>query len=163
MNIVIDTCSLINMMNGQVLSEILTLTSCKFYIGNLVYDEVSQVKSQKETIDNSINLGNLILISNDVPLSQFLSLKRKYQLGDGETESIGHCLNHGYQLSSDDFKARTSGGKELIQANVIGSLYLLREAVRQKIVACNDAMSAYTIMKIKGGFLPEIDESYLCK
>ena len=163
MNIVADTCSLINMMNGQVFNEILSLNSHRLYIGNLVYDEVTQVPSQKQMIDDAIQNGDLILITTDVPVLQFLSLKDRYHLGDGETESIGHCTNYNYVLSSDDNKARTCGGKELTSANVVGSLYLLRDAVRQNLVDCNSAMSAYTIMKIKGGFLPEVDETYLCQ
>lgn len=163
MTVVTDTCSLINLINGGVIREILSIPGYVFYIGNIVYDEVTVIQSQKNIIDDLINSGKIIQIIEDVPIHDFKILKKQYGLGDGETESIAHCKNNKYHISSDDQKARICGGKELSETSVIGSLFLLREAVRLKIINCNDAKSAYLLMKIQGGFLPTVDESYLCQ
>lgn len=161
--IVFDSSSIINLINGEVLNDILKLQGYIFYIGNIVLEECSRVQSQKDVIEKYIQEGKIKLIEEDVDLTVFRTLKTKYNLGDGETECIGYCKGTAFKLSSDDGKARRDATTELGASHVTGSIFLLREAVRFQIIECRSAKSAFLFMKIKGGFLPEVADEYFCE
>jgi predicted nucleic acid-binding protein len=163
MELVFDSCALINVINGNALGLILSIPQCQFYIGNLVYDECCMLGTQELMINNSIKEGSLNLIQEDADIYEFTSIKNKYHLGDGESESIIHCKRFNYILLTDDRKARKSGKKELGNNNVKGSLFMLKESVRKKMIGCEDAIQSYKTMIAKGGFLPNIDERFLCE
>ena len=160
--IVFDTCSLVNLVNGRSLNEVLQLPGFQFSIGNIVLDEYSKVESQLNLLKPLLKKGFIRHIEEDVDINLFMQLKQKFQLGDGETESIAHCIQEGFSLSSDDSKARKSATSELGSVRVLGSIHLLRETVKNNIMKCDDAMAAYKIMILKGAFLPKIEKGYFC-
>jgi hypothetical protein len=161
MNVVLDSCSLVNLINGDLVEEIIKIPNCNFLLGQIVYEECCEIESQKLIIDRAIELSKFKLVP-DVDIDQFIQIKQKYQLGDGETESIVNCFNNDFILSSDDLKARQCAVKELGTDRVIGCLYLTRETARNNIITCDEALNAYLIMKVKGGFLPIVDDNYFC-
>jgi predicted nucleic acid-binding protein len=164
MNIILDACTIINLLNGQVLQDILSIPQIGIYIGdNFVDKEISLNLSQKIIVESLIDAQKIVLLESDITLSEFTQLKKRYDLGNGETECIALCKKHGYYVATDDWKARNAAAIELGDSKVIGSLFLLRETVRKKIISCSTAKQSYLLMKQRGGFLPKIDEEYFCK
>jgi predicted nucleic acid-binding protein len=163
MDVVLDACSLINLINGDVLGKILRIPGFTYLIGIIVNEECCEIENQKIIIEDFVRAGLLKIHDKDVELSAFVALKTKYQLGDGETESIALITENGHSISSDDAKARSSALYEVGTSRVIGSLFLLRQAVRDKLMSCDDAKTAFLLMKVKGGFLPNIDDEYFCQ
>lgn len=84
-------------------------------------------------------------------------------LGDGETECILLSnKNSSFIIATDDGTARKSIIKLLGISRLTGSLALLRETYRNTIINCDEVKIYYSIMIIKGGFLPAVDEKILC-
>ncbi|HRI35155.1 MAG TPA: hypothetical protein PLD02_15505 [Saprospiraceae bacterium] len=128
-----------------------------------MYKEVSRVQSQKNKIDDFIESGKIITLDKDLDIHLLSRLYDEYKLGDGETESICICIEESFLICCDDKKARIAAEKELTKPNVMGSLRLLKMAVIDNIIRCNDAESSYSEMLLKGGFLPkDIQHSYFC-
>lgn len=163
MDIVIDACSLINLINGQVLHKILLIPANTFYVGDNLLEQEILNDGQKLLIEAFLIDNKIQLLQSTVTLSEFKILKSRYGLGDGETECMAICKNYNFCIATDDGKARKCSVKELRKGNVIGSLYLLREAVRNDLLTCEEAKEAFTLMKKSGGFLPKIDDNYLCE
>ena len=162
MNLVLDACTIINLINGQVLHKIAQLVGYTLYVSDNLIEQELLNQPQKILAETLMIKKSVTLIQSDVTLSEFILLKERYKLGDGETECIAICKKKNYCIATDDRKARASAINELGQTKVVGSLYLLREAVRTNIFSCTDAVNAYNCMKQKGGFLPDVNEEYLC-
>lgn len=163
MNNVLDACSIINLINGGVLHRIALIPGYKIYIGDHLLEQEILNPAQKIIVESLILNGKLILLESDITLSEFTSLKIKYNLGDGETECIALCKKHDFNIVSDDSKARKSSIKELGTQRVYGSLFILRESVRANLLSCEEAKKVFAMMKIKGGFLPDINDDYFCE
>jgi len=161
MDIVLDACSIINLLNGEVLQKVVSIQGINFYVGEYLYDEEILDVPQKLKVQSLIVNNFISIIESSVSVSQFKALKDTYELGDGETECIAICLNTGYNIATDDKKARESAHTELGD-KVVGSLFLLRESVRTGMLSCDDAKTSFQLMKHKGGFLPKIDLDYFC-
>lgn len=150
-------------MNGDRLQSVLNISYIQYYLGPAVYNEVSRVKSQKNKIDDFIESGKIIKFDKEIDIHLISRLYDEYKLGDGETESICICIEESFLICCDDRKARNASEKELTKSNVIGSLRLLKMAVTNNIIKCNDAENSYFEMLLKGGFLPkDIEHSYFC-
>lgn len=164
-DIALDTCSLVNLMNGNQLDAVLSISNKSFVISPSVYKETTKIPTQKEVIDEYLASGQLRISESELDVSLLSNLYENYNLGDGETESIAICKNNpSTLLCCDDKKARTAAGKEMDSTNIIGSLRLLKIAVGEEIIKCTDAQISYLEMKFKGGFLPKgIDNHYFCK
>lgn len=162
MNIILDSCSIINLINGEVFDKIFSLKNYCFYLGLIVQEECYKEPEQIPIIDLAISSKKLLLIEEDIELSKYKEYKKKYNLGDGETESIISAKDHNMTIASDDNMARKSAIIEIGEENVVGTIYLLREMVRQNLIQCDESIESLLIMKIRGGFLPLIGTDYLC-
>lgn len=162
MKLILDACTIINLINGQALDKVAQMLSYTFYISDFLLEQELLSNSHKIFIEALLLQGKITLITSDTALSEFTGLKSKYNLGDGETECIALCKKHNYSIATDDRKARINAVKELSEDRVVGSLYLLREAVRNNILTCEQGVTSYLLMKAEGGFLPKVDEKYLC-
>jgi predicted nucleic acid-binding protein len=163
-NIVFDSCSLINLINGNQLGAVLKLPGFSFYVGPAVYNEVSKKQSQKEIIDKAIEDQSIFLWKKEINLEFVGRLFLTYNLGDGETESIAMCHEDMLYICCDDRQARSAAAKELTESMVMGSLRLLKMTVEQDIIKCTEAKFCYLEMMLKGGFLPKkIEDNYFCK
>jgi predicted nucleic acid-binding protein len=161
--IIFDTCSLVNLMNGNQLDSILSIREIKFFIGPAVYGEVSKVENQKLIIDNAIEQGRLIEWEGELDFDLLNTIYEEYGLGDGETESIAIAISKACSICCDDKKARNAAKNELSQSIIIGSLGMLKMAVMDNIIKCTDATLSYLEMILKGGFLPkDLDGNYFC-
>jgi predicted nucleic acid-binding protein len=63
-------------------------------------------------------------------------------------------------VCSDDAKARKSAQNELGENRVAGTLFLLRECVKNGVLTSESALVAYEQMRAKGAFLPDLPEDY---
>lgn len=97
---------------------------------------------------------------NYVPASVYLELLGRHQLGPGETECLCAAMVYGWSVCCDDRRARRILAAELGEERLCGSIGLLREAVRDGLTTREEALAAYEQMKSRGGFLPDIDESF---
>lgn len=121
MEIVLDACSIINLINGDVLQKVILLNDKRFYVGEYLYDEEILDISQKLKVQTLVQNSCITLLQSTITLTQFSILKNKYDLGNGETECIAICKNTGYFIATDDKKARSNASTELGGAKVIGS------------------------------------------
>lgn len=159
-DIVLDTCSIVNMTNSNG-HELICSLPYKFYIGPIVYGECT--KQPCPELEQLILEGKIIVLNGNIfPVSLFASLSIKYNLGDGETECIcyGKALN--YNVCSDDKRARNSITEELTSDYLVGSIGLLRIATEKVLIDCTQAYGMYQIMKSRGAFLPNLTANYFC-
>ena len=163
-NLILDACSVINLINCNQLENCSNIPNLTFYIGYSAYDEVCKIESQKAVLDDLIGQGTIILFENDIEIDTLSELYKKYTLGDGETEAIAIAMHNYMMVCCDDRKARNAAAKELGRNEVVGSLTLLKNAVNASIIKCTNAFDSYVDMKDKGGFLPNsIDNHFFCK
>ncbi|WP_420578352.1 hypothetical protein [Ekhidna sp.] len=162
MDVILDNCSLINIINGDILEEVLNLEGINFHIGPIVYDEFTQYKDGS-ILDEMISKGLLSRVGEDVvTIEEYRSMLDKYGLGDGETECLCISRKFGYRMASDDKKARSSGIKEIGRNRVIGSIFLLKRLVEKNVFNCSEAFERYVFMKVSGGFLPDYKKDEFC-
>lgn len=156
--VILDTCSIIILTNGGVLDVVLALNSHKFYVGAIVRRECGELH---ELLTERVADGSMFDAANvEISATRFGELLGQYDLGLGETECLAVAEVTGFLVCSDDFKARQMAGKHLGDNRVIGTLYLLRECVRQGRLSTEQARQSYELMKIKGAFLPDVPEGY---
>jgi predicted nucleic acid-binding protein len=156
--VVIDTCSIINLINSNLASEVLGDENFTFVIGPAVRLELSKESSQLPELAELEQRGLLKYYNKPIDITLIGSLFTEFDLGDGETECIAIALIERYKLCCDDRKARKAAENKIGQPSCYGSIGALKKAV------CTGANAGYNEMKSKGGFLPSnIDRSYFCK
>ena len=160
-NILFDTSSIINLINGESFDLIFNLKKYNFYIGPLVNEEC--IDNSRIIYDFIINGKLFLLDENIISLNEFSNLLNKYNLGDGETECIAIAKKLKFMICSDDKKARNCIEKEVGKQFVTGTIYLLKQLVINKIITCEEAFYKYNLMILSGGFLPTFAKSYFCK
>jgi predicted nucleic acid-binding protein len=130
------------LINGNLLQIVVDLPTFFFFVGDNVIDQEILDQVQRLKVVTIIGENKIKLLDSNVTFSQFTHLKKKYNLGDGETECMALCKNYGYVIASDDQKARTSSIVELGEGRVIGSLYLIRQCVRELLIDCESAVQS---------------------
>jgi predicted nucleic acid-binding protein len=153
----LDASALINVLNAGVLSSFLQLPGVAFAIGPQVRAECRQ---QREGIDAIIGCGLQALSDSDLPSSVFFSLLEQYGLGLGETESLALAGHYGYNVCTDDRRARKMCASALGPERVFGTARLLRDSVLANVLTGEAALCVYEQMKARGAFLPELPVSY---
>lgn len=93
---------------------------------------------------------------NEVSSERFLTLLDEHELGEGETECLALLLDGGYVFCCDDGKARRVAAVLTDESRVVGSLRLLKWAVKAELCTTEPAFAYYQVMKDAGGILPEI-------
>jgi len=153
-NYLLDSCALLNLANGGVLAVALSLPNCNFYICNAVLREIV---TNADYIKSLIKSGALKYIDdNQIPAGNFMELKEKYRLGDGETECLAFAMNQECELVFDDLAARKAAQSLFANRRVTGSIGILRTCVANNSLSETEAYGAYKVMKACGGFLPEM-------
>jgi len=164
MDIVLDTSSIINLINGAVFDRVITMKGYRFFVGDQLLNKEVLNEVQKIIIEALIAKEKIILLSSDITASLISDLKIKYRLGLGETECMALCLNTNKAICTDDFKARKFSVIELGEPLVFGSLSLLKESVSSGTISCTEVLASYTLMIEKGGFLPKgLTDDYFCR
>jgi predicted nucleic acid-binding protein len=158
-NIVLDACAIINLVNGSVFDTVLNLKGYGYFVGSQTSGECGELTDI--VLQQAIQTGRVTVINDDeISALNFLTLLQQYGLGDGETESLTFSQSLGYMICTDDRRARLVSAELLGSDRVIGSLGLLKRAVQQQLLTASEAFGAYQKMKTAGGFLPEVNLSF---
>jgi predicted nucleic acid-binding protein len=155
--IILDSSSLINLINSEVFDEVLKIPSAEFYIEGMVRRETV---SHKDTVDVLLATGKILLIDeNSVSGRRFLEIIDTLEIGDGESECIVIAEEGGFLVCSDDRKARTATAKTCGDQSLTGSIGLLKQAVSAGLIDTATALAAHAVMCEKGAFLPPADST----
>jgi len=159
LKIIFDASALIHLLNAEVLDTVLRLNGHTFSIGPQVKTECGPDQARFEGL---VEAG-LISLADDreLPANSFIDFLALYDLGDGETECPAFAdSDPAFVICSDDGAARAAASQHFGPERVVGSLYLLRECVRQNLINHAQASAAYELMKYRGGFLPDLPDDY---
>jgi len=161
MKIILDACSIINLVNSSGLDSCAALERCDLFLGPIVFGECAEGPAQ--ILIDLIKSGEITQLSDDdIPIDNFLALLSEYNLGEGETECIAEALSLNYMVCTDDGRARKIAKLRLGDERVIGSARLLRWCVEEKLLVCRDANQQFAAMKNAGGFLPNVPDGFFC-
>ena len=157
MIVILDASTLINLVNGGVLSEVLNLPDHRFLVSGVVRNESRSVAA---AVDVAVSTDKLGLVDDGViSANAFREAKREMQLDDGETECILAAQAMACAIGCDDRAARAFAKRELGEASLTGSIGLLRQAVVAGLITQSFAFASYKLMVARGGYLPTIDEA----
>lgn len=162
MRVLVDSSSVINLFNAEVLHLFCALDRCEFYVPPLVVGECDEpCAAELVTLREA---GCLKFVDDtDVDGDYYLELLEAHGLGAGETECITiAALADEYSICCDDKKARATADDVIGADRVIGTLRLLRWCVEDALIDCGQAFGTFNVMKDKGGFLPETPQSFFC-
>jgi len=160
LNIILDSCSTINLHNGELLEEVLNLACANyvFHMGTIVRGECGNLTSY---LDDQIRRGRItILLGKAITPSAFADILYEYELGLGETECIVHAVQRGLTVCTDDGAARAAAKAHLGHERVVGSLRLIRDCVCAGVITSDRGYIGYELTKSRGAFLPEILPTY---
>ena len=160
MNLIVDSCSTINLHNGRMLEKVLDLTSSGFvfHMGTIVRGECGDLATY---LDQEASKGRLtVLPAKMITPTRFADILYRYELGLGETECIVHAEQRTLVVCTDDMAARNATKIHLGETRVLGSLRLIRECVCFGIITSQQAYIGYELMKTRGAFLPDVSASY---
>ncbi|MXP09716.1 hypothetical protein [Pseudoblastomonas halimionae] len=101
------------------------------------------------------------LEDNQLDVDEVLNFVDEKKLGDGESECILLAnLDGQSSICCDDRRGRAKATEFLGEERVLGSLRLLKMAVRVGLIVPVEAFAAYELMRDAGGFLPTIGIAY---
>lgn len=160
MNVIVDTSSTINLYNGGLLELVLGLSSFSyvFHMGLIVKGECGElgVYLDRQAID-----GRLVFLEDPaLSVDEFTSVLELYDLGPGETECIALAKCNDFTVCTDDKAARKAAASHLGAERVCGSLALIRECVCRRRLSSHEALVGYETMKLRGAFLPALEQTY---
>lgn len=161
--LIVDACSWINIVRGGVLGNILSLEDHQFLVSPLVlHDELGEegILNLQSSLDNS--LINLI-DDRHIPATAFSEILNGQKLGLGEIECIVAAQLFGFDVCSDDKSARRFAISTLGDKRVTGTLGLLKDAVLQEKISCQEAITANKKIITNGGFIPQVQDNFFCK
>lgn len=150
---ILDTCTLINLVNGEVLPQVLILPNYQFLVSPMVRDESSSIA---QAVDYAVSTGQLGFVDDNVfSANEFAAAKQAMRLGNGETECILAAERLECLVACDDQQARRKAAERLGKPErVIGCIRLLRLLVDSHVLSSEQAFVAYQLMRDRGGFLP---------
>jgi predicted nucleic acid-binding protein len=160
LNIIIDASSSINLHRSGMLEVVLGLTSFAFvfHMGYIVMGECGDLR---EVLEAWVSSGMLVMLpDNALDPEEFADVLNLYGLGLGETECMALAKQQDLCVCTDDKAARRAAAKHLGEERVLGSLRLIRECVRYRLLSAQQAHAAYETMKDQGAFLPPVSASY---
>jgi predicted nucleic acid-binding protein len=155
--VILDASTLINLVNGEVLGQVLSLPGQAFQVSSVVRDES---RSIARAIDSAVASQAISLVNDTlITASEFAVAKAEMNLDDGETECILAAQKVGAVVATDDRAARIKAEVKLGAQNVCGSIGLIKMAVAAGLLSSQAAYDAYQLMKQRGGFLPDMQLS----
>lgn len=154
MIVVLDASTLINLDNGDVLTEVLSLPLRAFQISPEVLRESRTVA---KAIKAAVERGDIDWVDDTaIDAQEFEDALAVWELGPGETECILAAKALGCSVACDDGAARKVIESEIGIPRMTGTVGLLREAVVAGLITAQQAYEAYQQMKRLGGFLPKL-------
>ncbi len=154
MIVVLDASTLINLVNGEVLGKVLRIPTVHYLVSGVVRGES---KSISAAIDVAVESGLLGLVDDElITIAEFRKAKREMKLDDGETECILAAKALGCAIGCDDGAARACAERTLGPGMLTGSIGLLRKAIEAGLMSYEEAFASFSLMKTRGGYLPEL-------
>jgi len=154
-NIILDTCSLINLVNGEVFSSVLALPD-RFVVGPIVLGEAGLREVDQALRDQRLDF----LDDGQLSADQFLRAVEEHRIGDGEAECLVAATHFGYCICTDDGRARRVAVALLGSSRLTGTIGLLRATVSAGFLKVQDAYDAYAKMLACGAFLPTVSQKF---
>ena len=162
MRFLLDSSSIINLFNAGALALRCQLKGCDFFVPPMVVGEC-----HGECAIKLIDLrdeGCLAFINDDaVDADQYLELLAAHRLGAGETECMAVAASDDFHVCCDDRRARAAAASLIGEDRVVGSLRILKWCVDRLVIECGAAYHAFETMKQRGGFLPDLPQSFFCE
>ncbi|MBB6562937.1 putative nucleic acid-binding protein [Acidovorax soli] len=154
MIVVLDASTLINLHNGGVLAQVLSLPGRSFQVS-------PEVRRESRTVANEIQVaverGDIEWVDDTaIAATEFEDALAFWELGPGETECILAAKALGCVVACDDGAARRVIAQEIGASRMTGTVGLLRETVVAGYLTATEAFTAYLQMKRLGGFLPHL-------
>ncbi len=158
--IVVDTCSLLNWVNGGAFGAIVSLPVTLYVVGPLVELESTTIA---KILAQQFASGKLVRLRNeDLNAAAFLELVDKYGLGEGEIECLAHALTSSDLIvCTDDKKARGIVTALLGRPRLIGTIGLLLKCFRNGTLNAEELRRSHELMIAAGAFLPSIRDEDL--
>lgn len=154
MIVVLDASTLINLDNGDVLTEVFSLPHKTFQISPEVLRESRTVA---KAIKAAVERGDIYWVDDTaIDAQEYEDALAVWELGPGETECILAAKALGCSVACDDGAARKVIEREVGIPRMTGTVGLLREAVVAGLITAEQAFEAYQQMKRLGGFLPKL-------
>ncbi len=154
MIVVLDASTLINLDNGEILPEVLSLSNRTFQVSPVVRRESRTVV---EAIAAAVERGDIAWVDDTaLDADEYMDALAAWELGPGETECILAAKALGCTVACDDGAARKVIEREIGVGRMTGTVGLLREAVAVGRLTSEIAFAAYQRMKRLGGFLPNL-------
>jgi len=157
--IILDASSIINLSKGDVVAKVVRLQAIHLFVGPLVIQEclgriaelnVALEAKQVQQLDDSL-----------LPAKAFFELREKHRLGNGETECLAFAVRlTNLLICTDDKAARIVAASTVGENRVVGSLFLLRECVRESILEKSEAALVHETMRLRGAFIPPLPTKY---
>jgi predicted nucleic acid-binding protein len=155
--VVLDTSTLINLDNGNVLAVVLSLPHKTFQVSPEVVRESHTVA---KAIKAAVVRGEIRWVNDSViDADEYAEALSVWELGPGETECILAAKALGCLVACDDGSARKVIEREIGVAHMTGTVGLLREAVNANLITGEHAFAAYQQMQRLGGFLPALSRA----
>ncbi len=162
MRALLDSCSIINLVNVDALALACSLDNIDWWVPPVVIAEIDA--RCEAAIANTLPNGRLGLIDDaDVDADLYLRILDEHRLGAGETECIAIALAGDHSICLDDRRARRVAETLLGPDRTFGTVRLLRWCVEQERIACGDAKTLLRGMRDRGGFLPDTPQSFFCR
>jgi predicted nucleic acid-binding protein len=161
MNVLMDTCSIINLANAPALSVVANLSACSLFVSPEVLTECEpRLAGEVMNLhaDGRFGFANV----DEVAADRYLELLEGYGLGSGETECLALAEQSDFWVCCDDRRARRIIETSIGAERVLGSLRLLRWSVDEARMTCGAAFDFLQKMKSDGGFLPNLQHEYFC-
>ncbi|OLL29454.1 hypothetical protein BTH42_22245 [Burkholderia sp. SRS-W-2-2016] len=154
MIVILDASTLINLANGEVLATVVRMPDVRFCISEAVRKESKTVSRE---IEAAVNRGEVEWVDADcIDADEYETALATWGLGAGETECFLAALKLQCEVACDDGAARKTILRHSQTIRLTGSIGLLRMAIHGSHLSREDAFTAYKLMKVRGGFLPEI-------
>ena len=161
MDVILDACSIINLVNSGHWGCVVSLRRCELWLSPVVVGECG-VDVFDHIFSKRTSPRVKLMDSRSIPGERYLGLLEEHGLGEGETECLAVAEQYGHFVCCEDRKARRIIAAALGEERVLGSLRLLRWCVEDGILKCDHAYNASAEMRARGGFLPDPGQEYFC-
>jgi predicted nucleic acid-binding protein len=152
--VILDASTLINLANGEVFATVASLPGRSFKVSDVVRQESKTVGL---AIQAAIKRGDIAWVDADlIDAGQYGDALDLWGLGPGETECILAAQMLDCFVACDDGAARKVIKQKSVGVQLTGSIGLLRDAVAAGFLSSAHAFEAYELMKVRGGYLPDL-------
>lgn len=161
MRALLDSSSVINLVNAGALELVCGLDGIEWWLPPAVVDESGPTCAAVTLELQQLGLINF-LDDDHVDAERFLALLDAHRLGAGETECVAIATDTDYHVCCDDRRARLMAAEIIGADRVFGTVRLLRWCVEQRRINCAEARGLLRAMRESGGFLPDTPQAYFC-